>query len=977
MEEQEFQKEKIIEELKNKRINYLNIPREFDSDLDIAKIEREFGWREILNRGYDIITDSFFVEEQMLTLGIKNKFDSFDEYYKFVEGKIYENACYYQYSFSSEQIKKYKIDMIKLNFSSLIDTTIENDSLDNELEVLKNKYKDKEIQKEKNKLWIKKVQECKNFREYKKVMTNFEKSKYFDYSFKDVLFYFFVKDQSKKSLKILIDSINNYEDAISVKKMFLYYSSEDVMKLINNNGKSKTEKVVQKRIKKLKNYINNINNNNYSYDVECEFDTNTNYYIVYKSYLIEGEKWPIETKKYFDNIKELIVYLKGDLSNCDLSKAIITKEEIKNCKVNEKTILPIDFFKPTYSVNKYYKSGNFFVVQEWKDQNDNVLLKKDNRFKYFFDFVHYLQNDLSNADLIFCDGLLNLRETDSINLENAHIRSEIMEKLGIKYKRIETLNDIVSFERTIDNEKETQLVLNNTRELLSPIEEFYNHINRISYVSDIHLMHRLEEAKSQYDVEFIIRDIVENILNNCGSILLIGGDISSDYRVYKVFIEELAKTIKQKRINTKVVLVLGNHELWWFKDYKLNDIKEEYKTFITNNNMFLIHNNLIYIENEEIKELSEEEILKLSLKDIREKLRRARLIIAGGNGFSGLNKDFNANQNIYRTVLNLKEEKEESKRFEKIYDKLTNCISDKHVIILTHTPKNDWSKSEEYVKNWVYVSGHTHRNFFYDDGEYRIYSDNQLGYHYKKAFLKHFYMENDYDLFSDYKDGIYKINKEEYNDFYRGINITMNYNREGEIIMLKRSGYYCFLKQSENGLAILNGGALKLLDINDIKYYYDNMEAQINLYKEPLNRYKEYQEKIASLVKEIGGRGTIHGSIVDIDFFNHIFVNPFDGTIFGYYATNIIDKYLYPNIPSLLKANCPKLYDNYTRKLEGSTTNALIVKGQSTEIIEKPEYYPDTDMYKASREIKKIQKLNSGVLTVWYTKKNRRLSEKY
>ena len=144
------------------------------------------------------------------------------------------------------------------------------------------------------------------------------------------------------------------------------------------------------------------------------------------------------------------------------------------------------------------------------------------------------------------------------------------------------------------------------------------------------------------------------------------------------------------------------------------------------------------------------------------------------------------------------------------------------------------------------------------------------------------------------------------------------------------------------------------------------MDSQILLNKEPLEKYTKYQKIISNQVKEIGGSGTIHGSIIDIDFFNHIYVNPFDGTLSGYCALDIIDKYIFANIPSLLKANCPTLYKNYTKMLGTDKSNTLIIKGQSTEIILKPTYYPGTDIYKASREIKKMQRLNNGILTVWH-----------
>ena len=90
---------------------------------------------------------------------------------------------------------------------------------------------------------------------------------------------------------------------------------------------------------------------------------------------------------------------------------------------------------------------------------------------------------------------------------------EIMDKLGLQYKKINQPNNLPSFESTIKNEKETQLVLNETRELL--LNESLNDLNsykKISYVSDIHLMYRLQYCKSLFDIEYTIKDIIRNIL---------------------------------------------------------------------------------------------------------------------------------------------------------------------------------------------------------------------------------------------------------------------------------------------------------------------------------------------------------------------------------------------------------------------------------------------------------------------------------
>lgn len=51
--------------------------------------------------------------------------------------------------------------------------------------------------------------------------------------------------------------------------------------------------------------------------------------------------------------------------------------------------------------------------------------------------------------------------------------------------------------------------------------------------------------------------------------------------------------------------------------------------------------------------------------------------------------------------------------------------------------------------------------------------------------------------------------------------------------------------------------------------------------------------------------------------------------------------------------------------LKGNSENPLALK-QQTNITVLPQTYLDTDIYKASREIKKMQKLSSNILTSWY-----------
>ena len=57
----------------------------------------------------------------------------------------------------------------------------------------------------------------------------------------------------------------------------------------------------------------------------------------------------------------------------------------------------------------------------------------------------------------------------------------------------------------------------------------------------------------------------------------------------------------------------------------------------------------------------------------------------------------------------------------------------------------------EYQKKYIYIEGHTHYNYMYDDGEICVLSDNQIGYRNHSPHLKWFDVSNEYDTFIDYQ----------------------------------------------------------------------------------------------------------------------------------------------------------------------------------------------------------------------------------
>ena len=978
---------KYLRQLKTNKIGYFDVPEEYRLHPDIVKGERKLGIRQSDKRGYDVIRNSFFVEEivfimnpygEMKERHVSNYFIDFVSYYEFLDGDIYEKSCYYQYNFSQTEINTYDIDMSQINNIALIDFTIKDFSFElsnEELQQYMKKEKDKTLRKK----WINKLNACNTYEDFYSIIKKFETSKsYTGYS--DLLFiiYNYVYSNQDRAFDIIMKFIS--ENGLFMDFVFglcSIYDSEKVYNAYDYGFGSRQTRWKHKNA--LKRYISNLENNGVKYNYTCYFDEKTHFYCYQTTITVpmleKGRNYLTKLCRYFETFQELVEFLKNDLSGCDLSKAILPNIDFSIYIIDENSKLPIQNYDDlTYSIYKGYdrEKDCFGVRQSWQNKNGQTIREHINEFDYFFDFVYFLDNDLSDADLLLCDGLDNLYDFSNLNLTNASLVSSILDRLGIKYS-LTTIDvtKIESFSPVVMSEEETELALISERDDYSSIEEILKN-QTVYYVSDLHLLHKIHnsECKSKDDVILFLQQIIDNLLESCGNLLLIGGDTVSDFELFKLFVQLLRKSIDEKYRNITVIFLLGNHELWDFPDNSFEEIVQKYSNVINKHKMYLLQNEVIYIDDHNgIQTITTNEILSVSMESIREQLLSARLILFGGLAFSGYNKKFNANNGIYRATISRKQEIAESKKFEKLYNVVQKNLSDKRIIIFTHMPQKDWCSNNMPHPGFIYVSGHTHRNYFYDDGEYRIYADNQIGYKRKNSYPKYFYIETAYDLFSEYDDGIYEITREQYINFYRGKNLPMQFTRDvNTLYMLKKNGYYCFIHEShQKQLAILNGGVMKNLVINDINYYCNRMDEVVTYIKKPLDKYTSIQERIANEIKAIGGSGIIHGAIIDIDFYNHIYVNPYDLTITGYWASDIINKEVFPSIPKLLETNCPSLYDNYLKRLTGKAETAIAIisdskKGQST----RTYTYLDTDIYSASREIKKMQKLSSNILCEWY-----------
>ena len=629
---------------------------------------------------------------------------------------------------------------------------------------------------------------------------------------------------------------------------------------------------------------------------------------------------------------------------------------------------------------KYEFSDDTFIVEingEDPHTFHDILFEK---FDFFFDFVAYLDGDLSNADLLLCEGISNLTNIRELNFVGSLLPTPARRKLGLESIAPKiALKLPKEFSLTVRNEEQTQLVLKTQRE-----ESDYTQSNlRICYISDLHLVHQLLRVgcETEDDAKYYIAKETLKIANELklysARYLLIAGDVASDFQVYKWFIHYLHKAIfSVNKCELDIIVILGNHELWAFPQLKPNEIANEYYALVESKyRMHFMYNEVLYMDMKNpmrLSWLSSEDLLTMSENDIESKLAMSQITFLGGIGFSGRNSFFNADNGIYRSVLTRSEEIEQSEKMSKLHEIVCRATRGRNLVVCTHCPARDWTEEINILPGAFYVSGHTHKNTYIDNDEYHVFEDNQIGYHSDHDnHLKYFDTNGTIDIFEEWEDGIYQITPEQYVDFNCGKQIHVKCNRQHKAIhMLKKFGYYMFVMESRSGnLCIMNGGNIKKLPYNDLEILYYKMDSVIAKMKSPLDIFTRMQNKVASAVRKIGGRGRIHGCIVDIDFFNHIYVNPIDATLHGYYATSMYDKYVYDSIPALLNQRLPDMYATYNRLLlghENEADNALVVlKGISDDVERKPLPYYSLDMYAYSRQIKKIQKLNSNILTEW------------
>lgn len=464
-----------------------------------------------------------------------------------------------------------------------------------------------------------------------------------------------------------------------------------------------------------------------------------------------------------------------------------------------------------------------------------------------------------------------------------------------------------------------------------------------------------------YTYEFQIQNFIikkEKILN----------DIKKFEDIHLKPIEDITLVDYKHKMLGDIFVVLGNHEYIDFPNVK--SAVEYYEKVLSEMKIRLLHNN----------SYSNDEYL-----------------IYGGTGFAKYDLSWNADNVVCCTGFSREDELRETELFENGYKKALEHAKNNGLcfICISHYPVSA-CLNNVYNKETIYFTGHNHKNEFVKTENKILYADNQIGYDDNNISFKiattGYYLNPYYEL----SDGLYKTSISDYLQFYRYIGEDIGkgnvlyqrcQNGRANLYVLKRKGYYGFFiitKQGRTkGISIVNGGITKkITDSTDISWICDNFDVVLSKYLQTLIPLRNIQEKLSRELKELGLLGNIHGCIVDIDYYHHVMVNPYENTMIFYFSysfgsmvqLNSFNEVIQSIEATYFKENlydCNLIRQRYLEKLnekgyllgynsgkclieEDKDSNELL-NGKEEQLVSRRE-----GMYGVSRKVNPLQRLFSG-----------------
>ncbi len=252
------------------------------------------------------------------------------------------------------------------------------------------------------------------------------------------------------------------------------------------------------------------------------------------------------------------------------------------------------------------------------------------------------------------------------------------------------------------------------------------------------------------------------------------------------------------------------------------------------------------------------------------------------------------------------------------------------------------------------------------------------------------FRKTDFDV-DKYTDGIYDISVDDYWTYVRTMDLAYPlkpfFKYTNSIKFLKNNGFVMFISISSSGSMCVLNGASKRKCIHDVDYYYENLSrygcavlSMFSSYWKALYELSNQVKNICSDESDLLGdlsesrQGRVHGCIVDLDFWNHLYLNPYDGTLVPYFAHSMCDKYVYKNVESLLADKRPDMLSSFRNLLSGGCNllgdNKNVIHREVSSVSRDNREFVrsyETDMYAVSNRLRALQRIyDYKYVGVWY-----------
>ncbi len=213
-------------------------------------------------------------------------------------------------------------------------------------------------------------------------------------------------------------------------------------------------------------------------------------------------------------------------------------------------------------IQKWYdiETGLFFIKYGYVD-NDGKLVKEgeEEEFFNFKEFAKHLKNDLSG-------GIYTGYDFSKVKLEKYNLTDALFDN------PVEKKNQLVSKTKLIDSIDGKSVELVKNRKQLPVISNEIDYSDYcIYYISDLHLDHKIsKKCKNDYDVNNYLDKKISEIVRSMENSpiwfrydpVVIVGDISLSFELNELFFRKLTD-----RVYNDIIVVLGNHDLWYY-DYE-------------------------------------------------------------------------------------------------------------------------------------------------------------------------------------------------------------------------------------------------------------------------------------------------------------------------------------------------------------------------------------------------------------------------